>query len=120
MKPWGELTDLEKAVAIAQRIGWENRDEYWHAPADSIVAHEIGVRVRAEGLPYWHNDNGLAFAEVWPKLFRAAEQVTLLNTPHICFSRGAGWEDVEGDTYAEVICRAAYLLLPVPEPVPVS
>ena len=97
MKVWDELTDLEKRAAIARRLGWTHRAY----------------------TPHWPTNDGLAFTAVWPKL----DSGLLIGKCHDVHGlhRTCGlWEFshngfelmYQSTTWADVICRAAYELLP--------
>ena len=120
MKPWDGLTDLEKREAIARRLGWQNafasiggvRIGYPPTPAKTLQDTVV---------PDWPTNDGLAFAEVWPKILQTATHDICALKLHSDPSSGNSSPSVEdeycrcvfvGPTWADAICRAAYELLP--------
>ena len=70
MKPWNELTDLEKRETIALRLGWiYSSGKNWIFPPNR---KHIRVSSVAK-LPTWPTNDGLAFVEVCPKIIAAKE-----------------------------------------------
>ena len=103
LRPWDELTALEKREAIAQRLGWDG------PKGDAAIR-----------LPEWPTNDGLAFTEVWPKLFEAGCEMNVSLTALWTNVGGrgllcaVGQRKFYGRTWADAICRAAYELLPDP------
>ncbi len=112
LKPWDELSDVEKREAISRRVGWPL--EYWR------------VLRGDDWCPNWPFDDALAFTDVWPRLEAESERKipnlyrirlgrNALNSPTVfyqlkdsnCLHLGH-----PGTTYAQAICSAAYELLP--------
>lgn len=130
VKPWTELTDLERREAIARRLGWTDPVKgLWKiGPMESNGrwSHQAYSRLKD-----WPTNDGLAFADVWPLLvaftihhLQAICQLTAMSRDleydHHGFEATVefGREPNEthrifyGTTWADVICRAAYELLP--------
>ena len=109
LKPWETLTDLEKREAIARRLG------YSHPFGSAVIDPAIEDSS-------WPTNDGLAFEEVWPRLIGEIHDCRLwedqgetnngrlrkLQLPYDGNSSSVFY----GFTWSEVICRAAYELLP--------
>lgn len=115
VRPWDELSDLEKREAIAARIGWHH--PHWVEQRPDVVGEILHITLGP--LPDWPSNDGVAFTEVWPKLESLAGE--LLLTKESGGRRRIGWNDYSGweyitcdTTWAEAICKAAYELLPEP------
>lgn len=130
-KPWTELTDLEKREVIALRLG---------APLGPCNDSHLFEEFNGEGVvmctrcqwsgnrtqlphphtyPDWPTNDGLAFAEVWPKIcaldFNAAILPSHGMTSHGKPSVIVNEESFVSDTWAAAICAAAYELLEEPK-----
>ena len=113
MKPWEELTPLEKQEAIAVRLGWIKLDSIY--PTLWLYHSEC-----VEELPDWPTNDGLAFAEVWPKIVVGNSRAPLgmgisigRLPPIVPLIYDKEFHTIrKGDTWADAICAAAYELLP--------
>ena len=124
-KLWTELTDIEKREAISLRLGWEFRwsdvweRQTWH--------HQDGHIPIPQGPPDWPTNDGLAFAEVWPKILEMDDSAALVHGLYhsddpaavVTIVPGPGGSDLlltaSGETWADAICHAAYELLGAPK-----
>ena len=116
MKPWDELTDLDKRVAIARRLGWEYKSKNFRVNGGGILSSKFWclLEIPHNELPGWPTNDGLAFTEVWPKLDELNQCFYLgksSNGEAVVASRGLV-PGIYAKTYADAICRAAYELLP--------
>lgn len=114
LKPWTELTNLEKREAIARRLGWVRNDRPdWDGDIQDGWYENTTRVLLIHKLPDWPTNDGLAFAEVWPLI--APRCALDLTNEKPCASIINDWDDLRawfGDTWADAICRAAYELLP--------
>jgi|SRR6185503_7922577 len=114
LKPWDELSDLEKREALARRLGWTRwSDGRWFKGQNNHTNPARG------SLPDWPTNDGLAFTEVWPKIAQSIQygQMKLWAAawegyPELCPTVSNDERFYLGDTWAAAICRAAYELLP--------
>ena len=109
-KSWISLTDVEKREAIMKRLG-----RPWRKPTHgSCCTCQICGDDRDTCICGVIEDDGLAFTEVWPKLERSG--LMLAQIPSIFRRLFNEADDIEclynSGTYADVICLAAYELLP--------
>lgn len=118
MKPWIELTAMEKREAIALRLGFIGPIESRIVPGKMRWRYAEETYVCGKFPKDWPTDDGLAFTEVWPLILEADTQAEL----RMCVRHGkpllkarACHLDFHAETWADAVCRAAYDLLPVPK-----
>jgi hypothetical protein len=129
MKPWNELSDIEKREAIALRVGWKRMagaiNDPRHGIQDDWMSPEniIGSAIYGSYplIPAWPNDDGQAFKDLWRKLLYQDEELCLGLSED---SDGDLWPAVKHEgwienpdrymarSWASALCKAAYDLLP--------
>lgn len=128
LKPWTDLTDIERREAIACRIGWTffgegacvQHPDYCQDLDGGISSHwhnAVGHIISPQALPDWPTNNNLAFVEVWPKLGSKCMLAFSPSGSRVVYDWDKYYRDDPGPitptyTWANAICQAAYVLLP--------
>ena len=115
-------TDLERNEQIALRLGWickpQGAYKEWFTPRGESWTGQINCNY-PKPLPNWTTNNGLAFAELWPKIVEVRPEASLYlkrdqkDAPTVYTTQYM----VTGKSWAEAICRAFIELVPLPEEV---
>lgn len=121
---WHSLSFSERQEAVALRIGWvktitndcwvnwEHRGNNRKSPFDIAIENDFKP---------WHLDDRAAFADVLPRLVENPQKlrISLLDLAGMPVLKLGSEEDpflqITGSNWADVLCHAAYRMLPQSE-----